>query len=142
LSDIPDRLRAEVVARAGDCCEYCLMPVQGQVAWFPIDHIAPRIHGGPTESSNLALACPRCNGHKWAFESGTDPDTGSPAPLFNPRQQSWTEHFRWSETDELVIEGLTPCGRASVERLKMNDPDIVGIRRVLTQLGIQFRHRE
>jgi hypothetical protein len=119
-----------------------MMPVQGQVAWFPIDHIAPRSRGGQTESSNLALACPRWNGHKWAFDFGTDPDTGNRTPLFNPRQQSWTEHFRWSEGKELEIEGLTPCGRATLEQLKMNAPEIVGIRRVLAGLGIRFLHRE
>lgn len=118
------------------------MPVQGQVAWFPIDHIVPRIRGGRTESANLAQACPRCNGHKWAFESGTDPDTGTVALLFDPRQQTWTEHFRWSKAGTLEIEGLTPCGRATVERLRMNASDIVGIRRVLAELGVRFRHRE
>jgi hypothetical protein len=140
LSEIPDRLRAEVVARAGSVCEYCLTPAQGQVAWFPIDHIVPRSGGGQTEWNNLALACPRCNAHKWAFQWGTDTGTGNPAPLFHPRQQSWAEHFRWSEANDLEIEGLTPCGRATVERLKMNDPEIVAIRRLLVRLGIQIRH--
>lgn len=142
MSDIPDRLRTEVVARAGGCCEYCLLPMRGQVAWFPIDHIVPRSRGGQTEGGNPALACPRCNGHKWAFEFSADPATGNPVALFNPRQQTWTEHFRWSEADELTIEGITPCGRATVERLRMNDAEIVGIRRVLVKLGIQFRHRK
>lgn len=140
MSDIPDRLRAEVVARADGGCEYCLLPLQGQVAWFPIDHVVPRSRGGKTESSNLALACPRCNSHKWAFESGTDPDSGNVVPLFNPRVQTWTEHFRWPESGVLRIEGITPCGRATVQRLKMNDPETVGIRHVLAELGIPFRY--
>lgn len=141
MSDIPEQLRAAVVARADGCCEYCLLPAQGQVAWFPMDHVVPRSRGGRTESSNLALACPRCNGHKWAFQSGTDPETGESVALFHPRQQSWPDHFRWSETRELEIDGITPCGRATVNRLKLNDPEIVAIRHVLVELGIRFRHR-
>jgi hypothetical protein len=142
VSDIPDRLRSEAVARANGCCEYCLMPVEGQVAWFPIDHIIPRSGGGQTESSNLAMACPRCNGHKWAAESGTDPKTGQNVSLFHPRRQRWTDHFRWSPLAAFEVEGLTPCGRATVDRLKMNDPEVVSIRHVLAGLGIQFRHRK
>jgi hypothetical protein len=142
LSDISDELRAEVAARAGSSCEYCLLPMHGQVAWFPIDHIVPRSRGGITESGNLALACPRCNGHKWAFETGTDPETGDVVPLFHPRQQLWTDHFCWSETSEPKIQGITPCGRATIERLKLNDQEVVSIRQILIELGIRFRHRE
>lgn len=139
MTDIPDRLRSEVVARAAGCCEYCLLPVEGQIAWFPIDHITPRSRGGETASGNLALACPRCNAHKWAAVSAVDPETEQRAPLFDPRQQVWEEHFQWSGSAE--IEGRTPCGRATVARLKMNNPEIVAIRRVLIELGISFRHR-
>ena len=116
--------------------------MEGQIAWFSIDHIVPRSRGGETESNNLGLACPRRNGHKWAFEFGVDPATGNRVAFFDPRRQAWSDHFRWSETEELEIEGITPCGRATVERLKMNDVEIVGIRRVLVKLGVQFRHRE
>jgi hypothetical protein len=141
LTDIPDRLHAEVVSRAGGCCEYCLMPVEGQVAWFPVDHVWPRSRGGKTVLMNLAFSCPRCNGHKWVFVSGVDPDTGEEVPLFDPRRQTWTDHFRWSAINEFEIEGVTPCGRATVRRLKMNDSEIVAVRRLLAGLGIRFRHR-
>lgn len=142
MSNIPNRLWDEVVARADGCCEYCLMPAEGQVAWFPIDHIVPRSRNGETVSNNLAMSCPRCNGHKWAAVSAIDPETGESVPLFHPRQQVWTEHFCWSQTGDLKIDGLTPCGRATVQRLKMNGPGTVDIRRVLVELGIRFRHRE
>jgi hypothetical protein len=34
-----------------------------------------------------------------------------------------------------VIEGLTPSGRATVERLQLNHPDLVRIRRAFAELG-------
>jgi hypothetical protein len=41
-------------------------------------------------------------------------------PLFNPRQQKWSEHFIWS-ADGIKIIGITPTGRATCERLDLND---------------------
>jgi hypothetical protein len=40
--------------------------------------------------------------------------------LFNPRRQQWSRHFRWSD-DGTVIIGLTACGRATIEALKLNN---------------------
>jgi hypothetical protein len=118
------------------------MPIEGQVAWFPIDHIIPRSRGGGTVLDNLAMSCPRCNGHKWAADAAEDPETAEVVPLFHPRQQVWVEHFRWSTSADHEIEGLTPCGRATVKQLKMNDPEIIAIRRVLVEMGLRFRHRQ
>jgi 5-methylcytosine-specific restriction endonuclease McrA len=134
LSEISDPLRAAVVERADSMCEYCRLPTQGQVAWFPVDHIIPRSKGGKTELKNLALSCPRCNGHKWTHMTDTDPVTGDEIPLFNPRIQAWEDHFTWSPDTAHTIEGTTPCGRATIERLKMNHPQMVEIRNFLNDL--------
>nr|WP_245927645.1 hypothetical protein [Aphanothece hegewaldii] len=40
--------------------------------------------------------------------------------LFNPRQEKWSSHFIWT-ADGLKIIGLTPVGRATVQRLDLND---------------------
>ncbi len=40
--------------------------------------------------------------------------------MFNPRQQKWSEHFRWTE-DSTEIVGITPTGRATIMRLDFND---------------------
>jgi hypothetical protein len=122
--------------RAGSRCEYCLLPTEGQVGRFPIDHVIPRVDGGVTELSNLALACSRCNAAKWKHTQGIDPMTGETVPLFNPRVTSWAQHFRWSEGDPCLIEGITACGRAAVNRLQLNHPELVLIRRLLIELGI------
>jgi hypothetical protein len=135
VTEIPDHLRDQVAERAGGRCEYCRIPTRGQIARFPVDHVVPRSKQGKTELANLALACPRCNGHKWAHETGTDPETDTERALFDPRTQAWPGHFRWSP-DSCEIEGITPCGRATVSTLRMNDPEIIAIRRLLIDLGI------
>jgi hypothetical protein len=61
-----------------------------------------------------------CQFQKLAFESGVDPASQRAVPLFHPRRQRWTRHFRWSE-DGLHLEGLTRTGRASIERLILNN---------------------
>jgi hypothetical protein len=125
MSDIPAALRDEVVLRAGDRCEYCGLSQAGQEAAFHVDHVAPRVAGGPTELSNLALACVSCSLRKWARRSAPDPETGEDAPLFNPRDQVWEDHFRW---EGAAVVPLTPTGRATVAALAMNRPLAIAIR--------------
>ena len=125
MSDIPNSLRRLVVHRAGNRCEYCGLAQQGQEALFHVDHVLPRVAGGTTLPENLALACASCSLRKGARSSATDPETGHQTVLFNPRRDLWHEHFRW---DGLRLVGLTACGRATVEALKMNRPLVLAIR--------------
>ena len=134
MSDFSATIRAAVVFRAGQRCEYCQLSQAGQEAAFHIDHVMPRAAGGPTEEDNLALACVSCSLHKAAKRVAIDPDTGRETPLFNPRTQQWAEHFQWeSET----VVGLTGIGRATIVALKMNRPLIVAIRK---EEAIRGRH--
>ena len=113
-------MRERVGKRAGHRCEYCRAP-QGICAYtFHLDHIVPRSKGGADALSNYALACFPCNNAKSAHTSALDPETGNEVPLFHPRKQKWDDHFAWSH-DFARIRGMTPIGRATVERLKMND---------------------
>ena len=113
-------MRERVGKRAGYRCEYCRAP-QGICAYtFHLDHIVPRSKGGADALSNYALACFPCNNAKSAHTSALDPETGNEVPLFHPRKQKWDDHFAWSR-DFARIRGMTPIGRATVERLKMND---------------------
>ena len=45
-------------------------------------------------------------------------------PLFHPRTQHWQDHFMWVDNARRV-QGLTPTGRATVERLRMNQERLV-----------------
>lgn len=132
MSGVSPALHAEVVLRARNRCEYCLLSQLGQEATFHVDHVVPRAVGGRTEENNLALACVSCSLRKWARETATDPDSGEDVPLFSPRTHVWGEHFRWEE--ERVVP-LTPTGRATVAALAMNRPVIVAIRHEEAILG-------
>jgi hypothetical protein len=136
VSTVSESLRRQIIARAGNCCEYCHLPTTGQVGRFPIDHVIPRSRQGPTDLTNLALACPHCNGHKWAHSSGIDPVSTEIVPLFNPRTQVWSDHFQWSEQSPVLLEGKTATGRATVVVLQMNHEEIQLVRSLLLRLGV------
>jgi 5-methylcytosine-specific restriction endonuclease McrA len=124
----PKKLRKPVVARACDRCEYCRLP-QGAVAFAPfhVEHIVARQHGGKSVLANLALSCDRCNAYKGPNLTAIDPKTMSLVPLFNPRRQSWDEHFVMAGAE---IRGLTPTGRATVHLLNMNAARRIALRRL------------
>jgi hypothetical protein len=117
---VPAALRREVVERAGNRCEYCLLPAE--VAFYPheVDHVIAEKHGGATDVSNLAFACWRCNRHKGTDLTSFDPQTQRLVPLFNPRAQVWSEHFA-HEGER--ITGLTPEGRTTVTLLRLNSEE-------------------
>ena len=115
---IPADLRDTVIDRAGNRCKYCQLSQESQVATFPVDHIVPFGQQGRTEFTNLALACPRRNSKKWMHSEARDPDTGEIVLLFNPRTQSWQEHFRWSESDTALLEPLSAVGRTTAALLE------------------------
>jgi hypothetical protein len=71
---ISNALRDLVRNRAGNRCEYCLLPEAFLVPHEP-DHVIASQHGGPTSSENLALACFDCNRRKGPNISSVDPWT-------------------------------------------------------------------
>ena len=104
--------------RAGNLCEYCrLHQDHSPLATLQIEHINPRKHGGTDALENLALACIDCNLSKSSNIAGRDPDTSQITPLFNPRVDSWSEHF---EFEGAHIVGKTPVGRTTIYVLNMN----------------------
>lgn len=133
MPQISDVLRQFIAERAHGLCEYC-QTAEIIVVSLEIDHIVPQAAGGITNVDNLCLVCRGCNAFKQDFQEAVDPDTQKVVALFNPRTQLWTEHFRWSEDGVLVI-GLTPTGRATIERLRMNRPAVVAARRLWVSAG-------
>jgi hypothetical protein len=99
-----------------------------------IDHLVPEARGGTNAEDNLWLACPICNSHKADRIEAVDPMTGETVPLFNPRQNVWTDHFEWIE-DGATLRGRSPIGRATVDALDMNDETVVAARRLWIVVG-------
>lgn len=115
-------LKSQVRSRARYLCEYCHSSEEASTSQFTIDHLQPRSLGGSDELENLALACHRCNTRRYNFTTGIDPKDDSLSPLFNPRAHQWVQHFIWS-ADGLRIVGISSIGRATCNRLDMNDDE-------------------
>lgn len=92
--------------------------------------------GGPDEEDNLAYSCSGCNSFKALATRGIDPQTGEEASLFHPRNDVFEQHFTWSQEDIAILIGLTPTGRATVERLRLNRAGVVNLRRLLVKEGL------
>lgn len=126
--------RRAVAARANGNCEYCRSQARFTTQSFSVEHILPRSLGGETILDNLALACSGCNEHKHTKISGHDPMSSESVSLYHPRNQKWSEHFRWSDDFTLII-GLTPTGRATVGALHLNRDGLINLRQVLYAMG-------
>lgn len=125
---IPASIDRRIRAAAKNRCGYCLSPQHLVMARLEIEHIMPLAKGGTDEESNLWLACPICNSHKSDKTTVIDPDTNTTVPLFNPRKDSWWDHFEWAD-DGLQIIGISPIGRATVIALHLSDdPDALAVR--------------
>ena len=111
-------LRRQVIERALERCEYCLLPMAFSLMDFEVDHVIAKQHGGRDELNNLALACFRCNRRKGTNVASVDPETAEVVTLFNPRSSDWHEHFSLLETG--VVQGKTQIGRVSCHFLQLN----------------------
>jgi hypothetical protein len=135
-TDIPASLRRLVFDRARGRCEYCLLPQAAAVYQHEPDHIVPRQHDGETTAGNLALSCTRCNRYKGPNVGSFDPETGQLVPFYNPRTQTWADHFR---LDGPIIQPLTPEGRVTVKILRLNDVVRIEERTLLIEIELYPR---
>lgn len=133
-SRIPADVRERVRRAAADRCGYCLSRQEYVLGRLHVEHIVPVAKGGGDDEDNLWLACSLCNNYKGTQTEEVDPLTGATVSLFNPRLDSWADHFRWTE-EGAWIEGLTPCGRATVLALQLNNVLAVTVRRGWIRAG-------
>lgn len=131
---IKEKTKQLVKKRAKNCCEYCACLFDFANQFFSVEHIIPKSKKGTDNPSNLAFACQCCNGHKYNKIKGLDPINRQIVALYNPRKDKWQEHFNWSE-DFLLIEGISPTGRATVVTLDLNRKSLVNLRNVLFAFG-------
>ena len=90
-----------------------------------------QVHIIPMRRCNLA--CAYCNSAKGSNVAGYDPVSGELTPLYNPRSNSWHEHFAWNGP---VLRGLTPVGRTTVDVLRINDAERIQHRSLLMGAGL------
>ncbi|MEQ8676189.1 MAG: HNH endonuclease [Aggregatilineales bacterium] len=117
MSKVNASLREEIIARAGNCCEYCRISQEDSFLPFHVDHIIAEKHHGETTVENLCLSCPHCNTHKGSDISSIDLETTQLTPLFNPRIQIWDAHFALKSA---LISPVTAVGRVTVHILSVN----------------------
>jgi hypothetical protein len=131
---IPREQRRRIAEEAQYRCGYC--QTQEVVSGIPltIEHITPKAKGGNDENENLWLSCRLCNEKKGMLLEALDPDTGETVPLFNPRTETWSEHFTWSEDGSRIIP-TTAIGRATVAGLSLNDELRVHARAIWVKAG-------
>lgn len=132
---VSDTLRQFVTERAGNRCEYCLIPYVKPMLKHHIEHIIALKRGGETQSENLALACPSCNEFKGSDLGSFDWDLDEKFTFFfNPRTQIWTEHFQLEENGR--IEPLTAEARITTRLLKFNDEERIEERLLLIEADL------
>lgn len=124
--------------RAGNRCEYCLLPQEGTPFLFQIDHIYAKQHVVDDSIGNLALACHWCNLCKGPNLAGLDPSTRQVIPLFNPRTQTWAEHFKF---EAARIVALTPSGAVTIHVLQLNERSRLAVRSSLLRNNQFFEPR-
>jgi hypothetical protein len=134
MARISKKQKRIVASRAAYSCEYCISQEAYSPDYFTIEHINPQIFLENNEIENLAYACQSCNNHKYTFISAIDPYTNQDAPLFNPRIHSWKDHFVWKDNFSM-IEGISPTGRSTVEKLRLNRVSVVNLRILLVSVG-------
>jgi hypothetical protein len=126
---------ALVALRAGHRCEYCHAPEVVFNFPFEVEHIIPTALAGADSETNWALACRSCNLWKAIHVTSRDPDSGIEVGLFHPRADRWEDHFS-VDPEQGIIDGQTPSGRATVMRLRMNDPAQQRARQQWMRLGL------
>ncbi len=134
-STISQSTREAVAKRANYCCEYCKSQDKYAPNSFTIDHILPESLRGSSDIENLAYACFLCNRLKSNKVKVLDQLTHLWTTVFNPRINSWEEHFSWNEDATLII-GLTLIGRSTVSELRLNRQKLVEYRRNLIVFGV------
>ena len=125
-ANIPDHIKVKVRQSARHRCGYCLLRQRYSPIVFQFDHYIPVSSGGTNEEENLWLACGNCNNAKSDKTEAFDSVINSTVTIFNPRTQNWNEHFEWNKEK---IVGKTPCGRATVKALKLNNEIILPVRK-------------
>jgi hypothetical protein len=84
-----------------------------------VDHVFPSSKGGSDDIDNLVYCCFRCNQYKAAYW----PSSSNAVELWNPRRDPKQDHFLELANGDLYA--ITPKGAATIDRLRLNRPDLI-----------------
>ena len=129
---ISNILKTIVINRAGNRCEYCLVPKILSNFEFHIEHVVSIQHGGTSLPDNLAYCCSFCNWKKGTNLATLILPNDEMIRIFNPRKQNWQEHF---STVAGKIIPLSKTGVATAQLLEFNLPERVEVRLELAKAG-------
>jgi hypothetical protein len=112
-------MRQQVRERANFACEYCGVTETDAGGELTVDHYQPQSKGGADVLENLIYCCIRCNQYKADYWT----DDSSAPSLWNPRTESFEEHFL------TLIDGnlhpLTDISRFTIRLLRLNRLQLV-----------------
>jgi HNH endonuclease len=112
-------IREQVRQHAQCACEFCGITEIDTGGMLTIDHFQPRTEAGSDELENLIYACITCNQYKQDYW----PRTETAPMLWNPRQESASQHFIKQEDGQLTA--LTSIGIFTIKRLRLNRSQLI-----------------
>lgn len=118
--------RAAVRAAFGGCCGYCGVSDTAVGGDLEIDHFHPLSAGGSEDLENLVYACTACNRFKGDYAPARDAPEG--LRLLRPQRDDLAAHVVEAAHGRLL--GLTPRGWFHIDRLHLNRPLLVEMRRL------------
>jgi len=113
----------ELVRQRANCaCEYCGTSEVDSGGLLTVDHFRPRTRGGNDDLENLLYCCYRCNLYKGDYW----PEQPGDIALWNPRIEPMQAHLLLLADGNLYP--VTPTGEVTLERLRLNRPQLVARR--------------
>jgi len=130
-------LGEQIRQRANFACEYCGISEIDSGGLLTMDHFRPRTLGGGDDLDNLLYCCYRCNLYKGDYW----PEQPSDTKLWNPRIEPMQLHLRPLADGSLYP--ITPTGELTLQRLRLNRPQLVANRlRLRAEAEKERRHVE
>jgi len=122
---VKPEIRAAVREAFGRRCGYCGVSEVWVGCELEVDHFCPPRHDGTDELDNLVYACTMCN--RFKSDYWPSPDAPDSLWLLHPGQDDLTAHLL--ETADGRLVGLTPRGWFHIDRMHLNRPQLIGLRR-------------
>ena len=129
-------VREAVRREFGYRCGYCGVHEEELGSELEVDHFQPRSVGGSDQLDNLVYCCPTCNRFKGDFWPAANP-TATGCCLLHPKRDDPLVHFREEEDGRLTT--LTETGAFHIERLRLNRPPLIALRRARQKMAQLLR---